>query len=235
MAFFRKENALWSIVGILLLALVTAAVIGRFFALGGPGGMLLYFTLVTPFVLAIVGFAYWVFLWRQKPKTRFAVVLASTVGPLLVLLVALIFLVAGPISMSLLVNKVKYSDPIGVGNDVAPGPCKTTTLAKTSSSSGLVAEARETSCTGTWDGDLAAFVFLHPRGKPCAKDNLVFRFREDVYSPRHLLSIKWIGSNALLISASGMSEITYQLMDMNGVGLNYNLRFSGLRTGESII
>jgi hypothetical protein len=72
-------------------------------------------------------------------------------------------------------NWMYRSDPTGVGDDVARGPCTSRTTSSVSNGS-ITADVRETYCEGNWSGDLMYFVFVRTPDGRNVRSSLVYRY-----------------------------------------------------------
>lgn len=187
--------------------------------LTSPPGAFVY--LLTAFPWDLVNFSTAVFslTWRGRPS---ATVRAVQVVTIIGLSVGCVWYT--PAVLGQFIYSHYHSDPIGSGDDVARGPCVSSRIASSENGAGLEAEVRQTECSGNWDGDLMYFVFVHRRGEPNAKKNLVFRYAADASTSTGPPTTAWKSNNRLLISAHGdIVSITYQMLDTKDISIAYDL------------
>ena len=182
---------------LILLAIVATALLGDYY-LHGPW-------LFWPVYLAEAFACTWgcyllaVLIWTcGRPVPPFGGSILARLGVhIAIVAVSVVSIYAVPNIGEELTFRLHHEDPIGVGDDVARGPCRTRQVATVPNRRGLVAEVRETYCYGNWDGDLMYFVFLHSPGLPNTKQNLVFRYVADTLPDTKPPVISWTAPHRL--------------------------------------
>jgi hypothetical protein len=199
------------------LTIAGTAVLGNDF-LAAPVGAFIYFPAAV--MLNILGFS--LALWLLLARRGNSALVAS--GVLGVIALTASSVIGVPFATFTIIDKLYHSDPIGVSDDVALGPCKTRSVSATKNQNGLIADVRETYCSGNWDGDLMYFVFVHEPGGRDTKQTLVFRYRADTLPSTKPPTAVW-SSNRLAIAAhSNITDVTYQMLDTKDISIQYDLR-----------
>lgn len=120
-------------------------------------------------------------------------------------LIAISFL---SIVMAFLVTGMTWN-PIGVGDDFAPGPCRATNRLSSSPDQRLVATTRLTWCFGARDAIAGYFIFVHLANEPASGATMIFRYTPTLAGSAVWPRVIWKGNTRLSITVP--DEEVYQV------------------------
>lgn len=210
-----------------MIAIIATALLGDHF-LTAPIGVFAYLPAAAVFLCVGYLSGLFVLTWntRLPPFGGSLVERLAIYGAIIV--ATAVSVVAVPTATFALEQRMFHSDPIGVGDDVARGPCGSRDVRSTPNGRDLVAVVRETVCAGNWDCDLMYFVFVHAPSVPNEKENLVFRYAADPQNKVKPPIVSWVRSDKLLVIAHyNIMQITYQVFDSEGLSVAYDLQSEG--------
>lgn len=155
---------------------------------------------------------------RQKDEARnqASQVAYASLGFVCVMLVILLGSLAA--DMQTIMTSATW-DAIGAGSDVGAPPCATSDQ-YVGNGRDSVAVVRQTYCRGAW-GAAQKFVFVHRRGEPSSRSNLVLRY--DPGDNNRAPHVRWITPSHLGISTGPLLQVTAERPSIDGILVSFKL------------